>query len=86
MKDKNTVALELVKSFRKLAPLVYGRYWKTDLSRHLSVSSRQVLYWIKGEHVPPSAVVKFLALCLKFNYFYDRETGEIKRKRRAKSS
>lgn len=68
-------------SFLRLAPIVYGRYWKTDVSTHLEISKRSIFDWIKGVSRVPRSVVFLLQMYALCNFRYQRDTNSMKREK-----
>lgn len=66
-----------IRIFNKLAPAVYGRFWKIDICTHLEISRRQLLKWRKGEKAPRVEIVRLLTVYNRHGYVYDREKGKM---------
>ena len=66
----------------QLAPLIYGRYWRTDMATHLGVSPRTVFSWSRPECNIPHVVMVGLEGCKSHNLIYDRKKKIMRRKTR----
>lgn len=64
--------------FRKLAPKVYGRYWKNNICLHLNISSRTVFNWLQGKTFPDVRTVRLLFIYAHYGYTYDRQYNKVK--------
>lgn len=64
---------ERKKYFLKYAPVVYGRYWKTNVGIHLNYNGRSIRNWIKGAQSPAQEVILLLEVYMRHGYRYRRE-------------
>jgi hypothetical protein len=69
--------------FLRLAPDVYGRYWKTNVALHLEVARRTVANWLEGTTFPEAAVILLLQMYKKHGYSYKRSDNRVKKKRKS---
>lgn len=70
---------ERIRIFNKLAPIVYGRFWKTDICKHLEFGRRVLDRWRKGDKAPRVVIVRLLILYHAHGYSYDRTKGKMVR-------
>lgn len=65
--------------FIRLAPIIYGRYWKTDAAKDLGFSTRTIFNWITDMRPADKYAVRILQSYEEKNLRYDRETGSLKK-------
>ena len=53
------------KEFRKSGEVLYGPRWQTDIARALSVDSRRVRQWVKGDRPLPDTIDKDIIQLLR---------------------
>ena len=71
--------MNLTEEFLKLAPAIFGRYWKTDCAKDLNVTTRTISNWAKGITKPDEMAMRVLRMYSKGNFYYDRKTHSMKR-------
>lgn len=72
---------ERLKILRKLAPEVYGRYWKTDICRHLDYGRRTVFNWLEALSEAPLSLIFLLQEYSANRKIYDRVTNSLRKQR-----
>lgn len=53
---------ERVKAFLTLAPIIYGRYWRTECKKALGVSRNTIRNWRLGNTAPDEATIALLEI------------------------
>lgn len=66
---------------RANCPLIYGRYWKTNVALHLDYTARTITNWISGKTSPSKEVLLLFQLYGAHGYRYDRKTNQCSRKK-----
>lgn len=69
---------------KKFAPIIYGRYWKTDVAKHLQFNYRSITNWVNGACEVPREIILLLAVYARHGYRYNRKTNKCEYKRNAK--
>lgn len=64
--------------FLYAAPIVFGRFWKTNIGRFLAVSTVTVRNWWTGKCLIPLAVIKLLQNYMLRRASYDIETNKMR--------
>jgi hypothetical protein len=57
---KEMTPKERVKTFLELAPIVYGKYWKTAAARDLGKTTNTIRNWRLGNTAPDEATIALL--------------------------
>lgn len=68
--------------FIDLAPEVYGRYWKTNIHRHLGYDYKTIRNWVRSVNEPPSVLLVLLALYVNLRFKYVPSENAVRKVRR----
>lgn len=71
------------KCFADMAPVIFGKRWKTNISKFLAVSTVTVRNWWTGKVLIPMAVIKLMQNYALREAKYDVETGKMKVRKRS---
>jgi hypothetical protein len=70
--------------FMKVAPDLFGRYWKTNSALYFGKTIETIANWRKGKTPVPHSIVAALKTCVMFGLIYDEATNDMKAKKNVK--
>lgn len=68
--------------FLSLAPEIYGRYWKTNIHRHLGYDYATMRNWVRRVNPPPTALIVLLTLYAKLGFTYVPSENVVRKVRK----
>lgn len=68
--------------FMAMAPEIYGRYWKTNICRHLGYDYKTLRNWARGVNEPPTVLIVLLCVYTLIGWQYVREKNTVEKVRK----
>lgn len=72
--------------FLKTAPIMFGRYWKTNVARYFQRAQNTVSNWRNSKTPVPSTIIELIRLYSEKGGRYDPATNTIKITKNAKKT
>ena len=69
-------------NFLAWAPLIYGRYWRTNICKHLEYTHKTVRNWAHHVTEPPFAIIQLLQVYMDLGWKYCKEENTVKKVRK----